>query len=78
LAAEVVHYEWKTDPDHSPGFKHLGLIAQDAPAEMQTVGKDGIELGDFIGMSIASFKQLKLENDQLKTRIQALEDLLLK
>lgn len=70
----IVHYEFKHPFDKSEqGNVHLGLLAEEAPAEIRTPNADGIELGDAIAYLLAGIKALKAENDAMRAELDALK-----
>jgi len=67
--SEVVRFRYKAQQD---GKEHVGLIAEDAPAELVTTARDGINTGDAIGCLLAAVKAQKEISDQQAVEIEAL------
>ena len=51
----VVTFIYKDDPEE---FVHTGLIAEEAPEELITANKDGISLGDTVGILVKAVQEL--------------------
>ena len=51
----VVNFIYKDDPEE---FVHTGLIAEEAPEELITANKDGISLGDTVGILVKAVQEL--------------------
>ena len=68
---EVVQYRYKDD---APGGKlRVGIIAEDAPEVL--LGADGksMSLSDCVGFLLAATKALAAENEELRVRLESLE-----
>lgn len=64
----MVRYRYKEEyrPSEDNGKLHTGLIAEDAPEEMATTGRDKLHIGDMIGVALSAIKALT-------DRVEALE-----
>jgi len=69
---DLVTYEFINDPNHIDGYKHVGFIAEDLPADLQMPNGMGLELGDGFAYLFAAIKVLKAENDALKVALEEL------
>jgi hypothetical protein len=76
-AMEGVYFNWKNNPETG---RQIGLIAQDVMKVLpEVVSKDNddyysISYDEVIPVLINAVKDLKAENEVLKTRVKALED----
>jgi hypothetical protein len=68
-SSEVVRFKYKAQQD---GKEHVGLIAEDAPSELATAARDGINTGDAIGCLLAAVKAQKAISDQQQAEIEIL------
>ncbi len=66
--ADIVHYHYKME--HSNSKLHIGFIAEDAPIEIVSSGRKAISLQNEAGFLLASLKALKIENQELKDRVE--------
>lgn len=78
-ALRPVSYEWKEPTDHRPAGKHLGFIAQEVERvkpEWTGVDEQGfknVNMSDLPVLVVDSIRTLKLQNDELRERVQLLE-----
>jgi hypothetical protein len=66
---EVVRFRYRTED----GERHIGLIAEDAPASVATPERDGINTADAIGWLTAAVKAQQLHIERLEARLAELE-----
>ena len=71
-----VYHTWRDNRDE--GRRHTGVIAQEVNEvmpEVVTEGADryGVSYGKLVGVLIEAIKELKTENENLRTRVEALE-----
>jgi len=69
-SSEVVRFKYKAQPD---GEEHIGLIAEDAPSELATSARDGINTADAIGCLVAGLKAQQAEIEVLKAELRKLQ-----
>ncbi len=67
----VVHFSFKEDPQH---FRQIGIIAEDSPKEIITEDGKHLSTTDALGFLAAAIQELKRKNDELKIRIEKLEE----
>jgi hypothetical protein len=74
-----VTYEWKEPTDHRPAGTHTGFIAQEVEkVKPEWVGTDdqgfkNLNTNDLPVLLVDSVRTLKIENDELRDRVRALE-----
>ena len=68
---DIVRYRYKSAS--GTGRLRLGFIAEEAPFEMTSDKRDAIDTGDALGYLLACVKALKNEQDQIKSKIEALK-----
>lgn len=73
LETPIYHYNFINDPGHNEGYRHIGFMADDIPAEMQPANKDGVEIGDSFAMMLAGMKALQKQNDELRDTVKQLQ-----
>lgn len=84
MKLQGVTYSWNQNaPEDVQGHRDIGFIAEDMNAVLpDIVAKDpsgkpiGIDYGKVTPVTVEAIKQLKLENDQLKARLEKIEALL--
>lgn len=74
LETPIYHYNFTNDPGHDEGYRHIGFMADDIPAEMQPAKKDGVEIGDSFAMMLAGIKALQKQNDELRDTVKQLQE----
>jgi hypothetical protein len=77
LTTPLYHYDYIDNPEGCK-INHIGMLADEAPFQMQMPDKKAINIIDGFMMSVASIKILNQENELLKTRIEKLEEQILK
>lgn len=65
----LFHYRFKDDASRE---EHMGVIAEDAPEEIVSEDKKGLDVANCIGFLAANVKELKTKNDALKARLEVL------
>ncbi|MCF8258736.1 MAG: tail fiber domain-containing protein, partial [Flavobacteriales bacterium] len=75
---ELVTYEFINDPNHLVGYKHVGFIAEDLPADLQMPNGQGLELGDGFAYLFAAIKVLTKQNEAMRAEIEQLKELQLR
>jgi hypothetical protein len=82
LGLRGVLFRWKTDEYADRGYpegEHYGVIAQDAEKVLPEIVKEGpggelaVAYSEIIPVLIESIRELKIENDDLRERIESLE-----
>ena len=73
LNTRLYHYHFADDPSGNNELKYIGMMADEAPEEMQMQGQHGIKIGDTFAMMLAAIKVLKQENNALKERLSQIE-----
>jgi len=83
MKLQGVRYNWKKNDYPEMGFpegEQIGLIAQDVEAvlpEMVHEGNDGYKSIDYARLTavlVEAVKELKAENEELRSRIERLEN----
>ncbi len=69
--AAIYWYHFKNEEDSRN--RHIGFIAEEAPVSISTEDKKAINIGDTIGLLMASAKSLKEEQDSLRERLEELK-----
>ncbi len=69
---KVVRFRWKEDL-RMDGGTHVGVIAEEAPAEMRAQSGDAIGVPEAMGFLMAGLKALAAECEQLRARVVVLE-----
>jgi len=73
-----VYFEYKNQETH-PGGRHIGFIAQDVELQFpeltarNSAGELGVAYSDMTAVLLQAVKELKVENEALKARIEKLE-----
>ena len=66
---DVVHFKYKSEPD----VAHIGMIAEDVPAEMASPDRKGIPTADAIAFLVAAVKAQQSQIEQLKATVNELK-----
>jgi hypothetical protein len=69
---DVVQYHYRGDEEDRR--LRLGIIAEEAPAELVSEDGKAMSLSDSVGFLLAAVKGLMAENEELRNRINALEE----
>jgi hypothetical protein len=67
----IVRFRYKSDPN---GERHIGLIAEDAPEELATPNRDGVNTADAIGFLLAALKAQNAEIEALKAELSKMKN----
>jgi hypothetical protein len=72
--AKIRNYRFVEGDEEDDGLMHTGLIAEEAPQEVQVVGGKQINTRDSIGLLLGALQQLATDFDEMKDEFQKEKD----